>query len=194
MNVIVGLGNPGMRYARTRHNIGFKIVDALVERADGAGQTKKTKAFTLIQTGFQGNPVAVIKPMMYMNLSGEALSRAPFNFKGQHDTLLVVHDDVALPFGSLRFRARGSAGGHKGLRNIIDVLGTQEIPRLKIGVGQNRDMPLEDYVLMPFSRGEARQLPDLIDQAADALALYLETDLQTAMNRINTKANSSSED
>lgn len=188
MKVIVGLGNPGMQYARTRHNIGFKVVDAFVRESCGDARQRKTPAYILIETSYNGTPIAILKPMLFMNRSGHAVAKAPFNFLGGNDSMLVVHDDISLDFGTLRFRPRGSSGGQKGMKNIIDVLGTEEIHRLKIGISQNRDMPLEDYVLLPFARDEARALPDVIEHAVEAIGFYLDNDIQSAMNRFNVKA------
>jgi peptidyl-tRNA hydrolase, PTH1 family len=188
MKVIVGLGNPGMRYARTRHNIGFRAVDAFVRDSCGPARIRKTPHYILAETSFNNENIAVLKPLLFMNRSGHAVSKAPFNFLGGNDSMLVVHDDVALEFGTLRFRPRGSAGGHKGLKNIIDVFGTEEVFRLKLGISQNRDMPLEDYVLMPFNREESRAMPDLIERAAEAIGFYLDNDIDAAMRKFNTKA------
>ena len=185
MLVIAGLGNPGAEYAKTRHNVGFMAVDAFLKEHCGRATQKKTRAYTIIKSEFNGGEIAVVKPMMYMNLSGEALSRAPFNFRGGVDELLVVFDDASLGFGRLRFRPKGSAGGQKGMKNIIDTLGTDEINRLRIGIGRNEDMPLEDYVLRPFGRGEIARLNDVLTDAADAIKYFAERGIDEAMCRFN---------
>ena len=187
MHIIVGLGNPGMKYARTRHNIGFKIAEAFARRGDGAVRIRKTDAYHVLEMEFNGAPVAIIKPMLYMNRSGHALDKAPYNLRGENDVPLVIFDDVSLEFGMLRFRAKGSAGGHKGMKDIIDVLGTNEIHRLRVGVDRNEDMPLEDYVLRPFRRSQEKVLPDLLEDAADAVEFYIENGIEAAMNKFNTK-------
>ena len=186
MIAIAGLGNPGAKYRKTRHNIGFRVVDTFVERHCGPCRTKTAPAYHMVTTTYNGTPIAVIKPQLYMNLSGEALARVPLNFRGR-DSLFVVYDDAALDFGTLRIRAHGSAGGPKGLKNIIDVFQTDEIHRLRIGIGKNVGMPLEDYVLRPFDKEQLDLLPGVADRAVDAIAYYLDHDIDAAMQEFNRK-------
>lgn len=185
MNVIIGLGNPGAEYVRTRHNIGFMTADEFLSGHCEPARAKKTPEYALVKTTCEGTPVAVLKPMLYMNLSGQAISRAPFNFLGNNDSMLVVFDDVSLEFGKLRFREKGRAGGHKGVQNIIDTLGTTDFHRLRIGIGNNGDTPLIDYVLGVFGSEHRILLPDVISQAAEAVKFYLENGIIGAMNRYN---------
>jgi len=186
MIAIVGLGNPGAKYHKTRHNIGFRIVDTFVERRCGRARVQTTPAFLMVKTEYNGQPVAVIKPQLYMNRSGEALKKVPLNFRGG-DEMFVVFDDAALEVGALRIRASGSAGGQKGMKNIIDVFQTNDIPRLRVGIGKNTDMPLEDYVLRPFDRAQAALLPEIEDRAVDAICCFLDHGLEAAMQQFNRK-------
>lgn len=185
MNVIIGLGNPGSEYARTRHNIGFMTVDRFLSEHCEPARAKKTPEYALVKTTCGGTAVAVLKPMLFMNLSGQAVSKAPFNFQGRHDSMLVIFDDVSLDFGKLRFREKGRSGGHKGVQNIIDVLGATDFHRLRIGIGSNRDVPLIDYVLGVFSGEDRLLLPEIVDRAAKAITFYLENGIAGAMNKYN---------
>ena len=186
MIAIVGLGNPGAKYRKTRHNIGFRIVDTFVDRLCAKPRVQTSPAFHMVKTEYNGTPIAVIKPQLYMNRSGHALDKVPLNFRGG-DELFVVYDDAALDFGVLRLRAHGSAGGQKGMKNIIDVFQTDAIHRLRVGIGKNTGMPLEDYVLRPFDKDQADRLPELADRAVDAIAAYLDHGMEQAMQQFNRK-------
>lgn len=186
MWLIVGLGNPGETYARTRHNIGFRVVAELAQRHQLAFTHKR--AHTQIAEGvIAGQRVALALPQTYMNLSGQAVVGLRQWYKIEPATgLLVVYDDVDLPFGILRLRERGSAGTHNGMRSIITLLGSQVFPRLRIGI--DRPPPgwdLADYVLGRFTPEQEAQLPDIIQKAADALELVVREGMDVAMNRIN---------
>lgn len=186
MWLIVGLGNPGAQYARTRHNIGFDALDALAARH--GLELRGKRANSLIGEGqIAGQRVALVKPQTFMNLSGQAVSalRSWYKIDPARD-LLVVYDDMDLPFGRLRFRERGSAGTHNGMRSIIAQLGGNEFPRLRVGIDQAPGkMDAAAYVLSRFSPDEQAQLPDLLDRVADAVELVLREGLMTAMNRYN---------
>jgi peptidyl-tRNA hydrolase, PTH1 family len=195
IKIIVGLGNPGRRYLRTRHNVGFMALDRFAARCGRPNYRKKTQAYLREDYVWGNSELALIKPQLYMNLSGEALAAVNINWTRELSSLLVICDDASLDFGRIRLRGSGSSGGQKGLKNIVDVLGTQEIARLRIGIGGNPEhVPLEDYVLQPFARGEQSQLPEILDMAADAIECIIESGFETAMNRYNKKSPVENED
>jgi len=190
VKLIVGLGNPGREYRDTRHNVGFMVVDEIARRhgidwTSGPSQL----AETLIAKRFGDEPVMVAKPLTYMNNSGDAVAGLVRYFDVNHDDLIVVVDEAALPFGRLRARARGSAGGHNGLKSIIERLGTTEFSRLRLGVGRGdgrRD--LADHVLARFERGEQADLETLITRAADAAEMFAAEGISKVMNAFNPGA------
>lgn len=190
MKLIVGLGNPGREYRDTRHNVGFMVVDEIARRhgidwTSGPSQL----AETLIAKRFGDEPVMVAKPLTYMNNSGDAVAGLVRYFDVNHDDLIVVVDEAALPFGRLRARPRGSAGGHNGLKSIIERLGTTEFSRLRLGVGRGdgrRD--LADHVLARFERGEHADLETLITRAADAAEMFAAEGISKVMNAFNPGA------
>jgi PTH1 family peptidyl-tRNA hydrolase len=193
MKLIVGLGNPGREYRDTRHNVGFMVVDEIARRhgigwAAGPSQI----AETLIGKKFGAEPLMLAKPLTYMNLSGNAVAGLARYFDVDGDDLLVIVDEVALPFGKLRARARGSAGGHNGLKSVIERLGTTDFPRLRLGVGRGdgrRD--LADHVLAKFERGEQAELETLITRAADAAEMFAVDGISKVMNAYNPDASAS---
>lgn len=185
MNWLIGLGNPGMAYRRTRHNAGFMVVDAFADLCGGPVRTRRTRACNCLYLDCNGTEITAVKPLLFMNRSGVAISDLPIHL--ERDSLLVVHDDASMDFGRLRFRREGSAGGQKGMADILLALKTQAVPRLKIGIGKNENMPLEDYVLRPFTGAERKELPDLIDRAAEAVRAYFLEGIDVAMNQFNTK-------
>jgi peptidyl-tRNA hydrolase, PTH1 family len=195
VKLIVGLGNPGREYRDTRHNVGFMVVDEIVRRhgidwTSGPSQI----AETLIAKRFGDEPVMVAKPLTYMNNSGDAVAGLVRYFEVNHDDLFVVVDEAALPFGRLRARARGSAGGHNGLKSIIERLGTTEFSRLRLGVGRGdgrRD--LADHVLARFERGEQADLETLITRAADAAEMFAAEGISKVMNVFNPGATASTD-
>ena len=196
MKLIVGLGNPGREYRDSRHNVGFMVVDEIARRhgidwASGPSQI----AETLIGKRFGDEPVMVAKPLTYMNNSGDAVAGLVRYFDVNHDDLFVVVDEAALPFGRLRARARGSAGGHNGLKSIIERLGTTEFSRLRLGVGRGdgrRD--LADHVLARFESGEQADLETFITRAADAAELFAAEGIAKVMNVFNPDAKASDVD
>lgn len=177
---IFGLGNPGTNYIRTRHNIGFMTVDNIARRL-GIKFHHAPGRF-LARTRYAGDELLLVKPLLYMNESGvvvkEQLDARPDNF-------LVVVDDLALPFGQLRIRPRGSDGGHRGLASIIYHLQTTNFPRLRIGIGAPREMDAVKYVLSPFSGEELKHLPEILERATDACLTIVSEGLEMAMNRFN---------
>ena len=195
MKLIVGLGNPGREYRDTRHNVGFMVVDEIARRhgidwTSGPSQI----AETLVAKRFGDEPVMVAKPLTYMNNSGDAVAGLVRYFDVNHDDLIVVVDEAALPFGRLRARARGSAGGHNGLKSIIERLGTTEFSRLRLGVGRGdgrRD--LADHVLARFERGEQADLETLITRAADAAEMFAAEGISKVMNVFNPGATASTD-
>lgn len=186
MKIIVGLGNPGREYAQTRHNIGFMVVDRLAQLASASGWKRRFQA-DLCETVFEGEPVVLVKPQTYMNLSGHAVRQVVHWYRVPVSDLLVIFDDLDLPFGALRLRARGSAGGHRGLASIIEQLGTQDVPRLRIGIGRGPGEATA-HVLSRFTSEEAQRLPLIIDRAVEAVRLWLTAGITAAMNEINRRA------
>ncbi len=184
--LVVGLGNPGGKYENTRHNVGFLVADELGERGRFPIQRLKFKALTnTAEIGGQG--VLVMKPTTYMNLSGEAVGEAARFYKIAPDHVLVISDDVSLPVGKLRIRTGGSAGGHNGLKSIIQHLGSDQFPRLKVGVGGKPypDYDMADWVLGKLQGEDKKIMDDAVKRAADAIECLLKDGPQKAMNRFN---------
>lgn len=185
MKMIVGLGNPGREYAATRHNLGFMVVDEIARRL--SSNTLRSRFRSELKEVFvDGEKIVLIKPQTYMNLSGSAVREAAQWYKVQPNHLLVVADDIDLPFGALRMRAAGSSGGHNGFKSIFSELGTQEIPRLRIGVGRGRGQATRQ-VLGRFSQGEEGELRQIIQSAADCALEWQREGIVPAMNRCNRR-------
>ena len=182
--LIVGLGNPGKEYADTRHNVGFRCVELLARRAGLTWEKPRLKAEQTRGT-IVGREVVLAKPTTYMNLSGVAVAQLVRWYKVPLDQLLIVHDDLDLPFGQLRLRAEGSAGGQNGMGSIVEHLGTRAVQRLKIGISRPTRGDPKDYVLARFTKEQAAELPDIIDRAADAVELWLTEGIIPAMNKYN---------
>ena len=184
--LIVGLGNPGEKYARTRHNLGFLALDLLAERQKLKVNRIKYKAL-VAETEFGGARCLLMKPQTYMNLSGESVGEAARFYKVPADHVLVISDDVSLPVGKLRIRKSGSAGGHNGLKNIIQHLGTDAFPRIKVGVGMpdHPDHEMIDWVIGKPQGEEAKTLRAALDRAADAALSVIDEGPDLAMNRFN---------
>ena len=184
--LVVGLGNPGSQYENTRHNAGFAVIDALADRGDFPVQRLKFHALTNTATvGGQG--VLVMKPVTYMNLSGQAVGEAARFYKISPDHVLVISDDVDLPLGKLRIRKGGSAGGHNGLKSIIQHLGTDQFPRLKVGVGgkPHPDYDMADWVLGKLQGEDKKIMDDAAVRAAQAVECLLSQGIDRAMNQFN---------
>ena len=184
--LVVGLGNPGERYEDTRHNVGFLTIDALAERKQVPVQRLKYRALThLVELG--GVKVLLMKPVTYMNLSGEAVGEAARFYKIPADRVLVIYDDVSLPVGKLRIRPSGSAGGHNGIKSIIAHLGTQEFPRIKIGTGApaGGGDEMVDWVIGVPSQAERKVLFESFKRAVLAAECVIEHGCQRGMNDFN---------
>lgn len=187
MKLIVGLGNPGMQYAATRHNIGFEVIDSIAETYNI--QIVKNKYKALIGEGtIAGEKVILMKPQTYMNLSGEAVKACMDFHKISPKDLIVAYDDISLELGQLRLRASGSAGGHNGIKNIIAQIGTQEFPRVKFGVGEKpAGWDLANYVLGRFSEEEMKVIGPRIGDAVKAIETIVDSGIEKAMNNYNNK-------
>ena len=184
--LIVGLGNPGQKYEHTRHNMGFLTVDLLAEKTGVKLNKVKFKAAYNIMN-FAGCKCLVMKPQTYMNLSGEAVREAVQFYKIPADHVLVIYDDISLPVGKLRVRPTGSAGGHNGIKNIIAHLGTQDFPRVKIGVGApgGGGAEMVDWVIGAPSQAERKVLVESFEKAIQAAECIIEHGCQQAMNNFN---------
>ncbi len=186
--MIVGLGNPGAQYARTRHNAGFIAIDALAEKYSAKADRAKYKALTA-EAVIGGKRVLLMKPQTFMNLSGEAVGEAARFYKLEPSHIIVLSDDISLDVGKLRVRRKGSAGGHNGLKSINEHIGSQEYPRIKIGVGQkpHPDYDLADWVLSSFSDAEYRALSELGDTVSLGIERIILGDIDGAMQLCNKK-------
>ena len=184
--LLVGLGNPGDKYEGTRHNVGFAAIDQLAEELNVPVQKLKHRALTQsVELG--GARVLLMKPITYMNLSGEAVGEAARFYKVPADHVLVISDDVSLPVGKLRVRRGGSAGGHNGLKSIIQHLGTDQFPRVKIGVGQkpHPDYDMADWVLGKFAGEDLKTISQAIERAGKAAECCIAHGPDQAMNQFN---------
>jgi PTH1 family peptidyl-tRNA hydrolase len=186
--LIVGLGNPGAEYERTRHNLGFMLVDLLARSMDARVSRKECRAL-IGRAEIEGVRVELVKPQTYMNLSGEAVAclLAKQESKSTAQDLIVISDDLALPFGTIRLRRRGSAGGHNGLKSIIAATKTDEFMRLRIGI--QPEHPVGDtrsFVLDEFSKSERADLDEILERSADALRAVLRDGIDKAMARYNS--------
>jgi len=194
MRLVVGLGNPGREYRDTRHNVGFMVVDEIARRHQltfslAPSQVPETYVAKKYAGPEGGEPLLLAKPLTFMNRSGDAVAALARYYDIAPSDLLIVVDDVALPFGRIRARARGSAGGHNGLRSVIDRLGTQEFPRLRLGIGRGdgrRD--LADFVTAKFEPAERAELETFIARAADAAEMFAVDGIGRVMNTYNPEA------
>jgi PTH1 family peptidyl-tRNA hydrolase len=182
---IFGLGNPTAKYALTRHNLGFMTVDTIARRLKTRFHHRPDRF--LARTLIEGKQLILVKPLLYMNNSGVVIKE---QLAEQPDEFLVVLDDLALPFGTLRLRPQGSDGGHKGLASIIAHLGTDDFPRLRVGIGSPVNCDPTEFVLSPFTEEETALLPDILERAADACLMVVTAGLQKAMTRFNTPVGS----
>jgi peptidyl-tRNA hydrolase, PTH1 family len=185
--LIAGLGNPGPEYAETRHNIGFRAVEELARRYAAAWQDKTDSLATLVAVIRPSEEFTIVlaKPQTFMNRSGAAIRHLIEFLKLDPQQTLVVYDDMDLPFGTLRLRERGSAGTHNGMRSVVSSLGTDQVPRLRIGIGQSQPGEATSHVLSEFTPEEADATREVIERAADAALDWAEHGAAVAMNRYN---------
>lgn len=185
MKIIVGLGNPGAKYAGTRHNVGFSVILKLADKYNISLTEKKHKA-EFGKGIIEGEKVILAMPQTYMNLSGESVRELMDYYKCDCSDIIVIYDDIDLAVGKLRIREKGSAGGHNGMKNIILHLGSQEFTRIRVGVGQKpKNMDLADYVLSRFGSDEQPVMNEGFDRACEAVAVALSEGTPAAMNRFN---------
>ncbi|MDO8585689.1 MAG: aminoacyl-tRNA hydrolase [Armatimonadota bacterium] len=183
MKLIVGIGNPGRRYARTRHNVGFDVID-LLAKAHHIRVLRRCCRALIGQGVVAGQEVVMVKPQTYVNLSGGAVAELARRYGAGTEDVLVIVDDADLPVGRIRIRTGGSSGGHKGLKSIIDHLRTQEFPRIRIGIGTMRGDAV-DYVLSKFSRADQPLIRSAMRTAAEAVEMLLAEGIEPAMNKYN---------
>ncbi len=193
MKIIFGLGNPGSRYRHSRHNIGFRVIDLLAERW---GVDLNEKRFNAVLGGTDryrektGSRVLLVKPMTFMNLSGESVKSLMGWYKVDSENILIVYDDYNLPLNNIRIRQKGSSGGHRGLKSVIDFLNIDTFPRLRLGIGKPGDSDSTGYVLGNFSEDEYREVGDMISRACEVVESFLEEGIRATMNRFNQKVKS----
>jgi PTH1 family peptidyl-tRNA hydrolase len=186
--MVVGLGNPGAEYEASRHNVGFRVVEALAGRA-GTALTRRRHRSRFARAIFHGEEVLLVKPLTFMNESGSAVSAWQRALDPKPDRIVVIHDDLDLPASRLRIKAGGAHGGHRGIRSLIEALGSGDFLRIKVGIGrprQGRD-PVE-HVLGPFEEAEREEIKAAVERAADAVEVLLQEGLEAAMNRYNVRA------
>lgn len=186
--MVVGLGNPGKEYEKTRHNVGFRSVELLAGQLRTKIDKVKFKALTRM-VNHQGKKILLVEPQTYMNLSGAAVSALATYYQVKPDHILVIFDDISLPVGRIRIRRDGSAGGHNGIKSIIQSLGTDQFPRVKVGVGAkpHPDYDLADWVLSKFSAQEEKALAPALENAAAAALLLMEQGVEKAASAYNGK-------
>jgi PTH1 family peptidyl-tRNA hydrolase len=184
MKLVVGLGNPGEEYARMRHNVGYAVIDRLAE-SEGIAFSRKKFSSLMAEGVIEGTVTVLLKPLTYMNESGRAVREAVQYLALSSEQFLIVCDDLALPLARLRFRARGSSGGHNGLKSVARELGSDRFERLRIGIGGPGRMDPEKYVLRRFKRAELKTVEEMIEDAQAAVRYWLSSDIQECMNRFN---------
>ncbi len=187
MKLVVGLGNPGSEYKKTKHNVGFRAVELLAE--DLNIEINRLKFRGLIGEGnFNGEKILLLKPLTYMNLSGQSVSEVMKFYKLEKSDIIILYDDIDIKMGSIRIREKGSAGGHNGIKSIISCIGTDEFMRIKIGIGGDyKYFDLADYVLAPFSKSEEPIIEDGIKMAEESVKIILKDGISKAMNQMNKK-------
>lgn len=185
--LIVGLGNPGKEYQDTRHNVGFLVLEALAKQ-ESASFKKKSSLSYAAEISWKGEKLALVKPLTFMNLSGQAVREFVDRLELSWQTeIIVIVDDADLEFGKLRFREKGSSGGHRGLASIAESLGGIQFPRLRIGIGRPSagEVPLKDFVLDAFTGEEKKELPAIMERAVSAILLWVEQGPRAVMNQFN---------
>ncbi len=187
LQAIVGLGNPGSKYDKTRHNLGFRVVDLLAQRWRSRVDAKKFKSL-VGDSDLPSGRLTLLKPQTYMNLSGEAVGEAARFYKWLPESILVLSDDLDIPDGAIRIRPFGGAGGHNGLKSLIEQLGSDKFPRIRIGIGRDPVMPADAYVLATIPAAKLDFYDELVKRTADAVVCILEEGLEKAMTRFHTPA------
>ena len=183
--LLIGLGNPGREYRDNRHNVGFMLIDRLIVRLNARGLKVQSKAIVTTAT-YEDRKLILAKPQTYMNLSGQSAQGLLNFYKLPMENMLVAHDDLDLPFGTIRIRPGGGPGGQKGMASTIERLGTKDFPRLRIGIGRPPGrMDPAAYVLQDFSRDEMKTLSEIVDRAAEAALMFVVDGLNKAMNKYN---------
>ncbi len=185
MKVVAGLGNPGIKYDNTPHNIGFAVVDRLAEKLNAGWTSSRSFRACTAKVTWKGSPLLLVKPQTFMNLSGTSLAQILHYFRCGPGDLAVVLDDADLPLGRLRIRGKGGAGGHRGLTSIIESLGTDDFARVRVGIGRDTDGNLVDHVLSKFGKESAELVAESVQTAAEAALCLIENDLNESMNRYN---------
>ena len=185
MKMIIGLGNPGKEYANTKHNVGFMVIDAIAKELNESVEKKQCQALTQI-VNWDGEKILLVKPQAYMNLSGQSVMELLNYYNDRIDELLVIHDDLDLPPGQLRFKQGGGAGGHNGIKNIIAHLNSNDFDRLKIGIGRAKH-DTKDYVLTPFTGVDKKAIDEAVELSVGAVKMWLNEGIAVAMNKYNTK-------
>jgi len=191
MKLIVGLGNPGPKYQLTRHNIGFLLVDALVEVTSGERRYKSEFKAETQKIQWAGESLLVCKPQTFMNLSGESVQPLMAFYGLELKDLLVVHDEVDVPFGQMRFQIKRGHGGHNGIRNIHQMLGSDDYARLRLGVGRPQppsQQEVHEWVLSNFSKEEQHRMPDFLEMALDGIEVWLKDGMGQASTQFNSKS------
>lgn len=183
MWLVVGLGNPGRRYSRTRHNVGFMVAEEIARRNDIEFKTRES--YAIARGSGEGTPFILLEPLTFMNRSGLAVKDVMRRCAAPPKQLIVLQDDIDMETGRLKIRKNGSSGGHKGVESIIQTLGTRDFIRVKIGVGREEGTPVEEYVLKPFRKDETSLIKEAIVRAADAVEAIMEDGVEKAMNRFN---------
>lgn len=185
LHLVIGLGNPGRQYKKNRHNIGFMLVDRLADKTGAIFSKVESKAL-ITKTAYQDHLMILAKPQTFMNLSGQPVSSLIRFYKIPIENLMVIYDDIDLPFGYLRLRTEGGTGGHKGMQSIIERLGSQAFPRLRIGIGRPPGIrQAASYVLQEFTKTEMVELPTIIDQGVDAILCSITHGIEEAMTLFN---------
>lgn len=185
MKLIVGLGNPGKAYAQTRHNMGFMVLDELVKQENLSFSNKPKFKGELLYTSLNNKDVLLLKPHTFMNLSGESVIIVKQFYQIDLEDILVIYDDLDLPIGEIRIKQKGSSGGHKGLTSIINALNSENIQRIKIGIGRDEVIPVVDYVLGKFGKEEEKVISDAIKKSVMAIHDWLTYDILYVMNKYN---------
>ena len=183
--LLIGLGNPGREYADTRHNFGFMLIDRLAVRLNARGMKVQSKAIVM-NTAYEERKLILAKPQTYMNLSGQSVQGLIHFYRIPFTNVMILSDDLDLPFGTIRIRASGGPGGQRGLSSILERLGTKDVPRLRLGIGRPPGrMDPANYVLQNFSRNDLQAISEILDRAADATLEFVKNGLNSAMNKFN---------